>query len=195
LSEILFLILSWFAPLQQAGCGIEQKEIIIIYSKMKPEDFVKTFKGYAEATERKTGFPVVATLAQAAWESGWADHAPGNNFFGMKCSSWQGERQLLTTTEYCKTNKPDFPVVLKAVETKDGKYKCTVKDWFRSYSSPEGSFTDHACLITKNDRYKLCVGVRDWKEFVRLISMAGYATDPNYANNIISVGKMIEKYL
>lgn len=164
---------------------------------MKPEEFVKAYKEHAKNTEVATGFPTIAILAQAALESGWGEHAPGNMFFGIKASmGYTGKKQLITTTEYCSTPTPDYPVVIRCVLQESGKYKCTVKDWFRAYDNPEESFTDHANFIINNKRYRFALLVKDdWRKFINAIAKAGYATAPNYANELIKVGNMIEKYL
>jgi flagellar protein FlgJ len=118
-------------------------------------------------------------------------------FFGIKSGKgWTGKKQLLITTEYSNTKTPDYPVVLKAVEVEPGKFKCTVKDWFRAYDTPEGSFTDHANLIMTRPRYAKAVAMKsDWRRFVEEIAAAGYATAPDYAKTIIKVGEMVERYL
>lgn len=53
---------------------------------MTPIEFIRKYKASAIAAEKATGLSYKANLAQAAWESGWGEHAPGNNFFGVKDS-------------------------------------------------------------------------------------------------------------
>ena len=67
---------------------------------MKPIDFVKKYKFADIMAESRTGLSWKANLAQAALETGWGEHAPGNNMFGVKDSDGiNGNEQLLTTCE------------------------------------------------------------------------------------------------
>ena len=74
-----------------------------------------------------------------------------------------------------------------------GKYKYTVKDWFRKYDTPEECFTDHAQFFFKNKRYAKALLVRsDPYKFAEEVAQAGYATAPNYASKLKGVIKTIE---
>jgi flagellar protein FlgJ len=89
-----------------------------------------------------------------------------------------------------------FPEVISVTKRADGKYTYKVKDWFRKYETPEGSFTDHACFFFAYDRYKKALEVRnDPYRFADEIAKAGYATDPNYASVLRGVIKTIENQL
>ena len=66
-----------------------------------------------------------------------------------------------------------------------GKYLCVVRDWFRKYDSPEGSFTDHARLLSQLPRYQKAMQYKsDPYRLAEEIAAAGYATDPQYADKI-----------
>ena len=164
---------------------------------MTPKEFIKQYKPFALETERKTGISHLFTLAQAALESGWGNSAPGNMFFGVKAGKETpaNKKQLLTTTEIL--NSPNlkhlFPQVLSVKMLSSGKYKYTVKDWFRKYDTPEECFTDHAQFFFKNKRYTKALLVRsDPYKFAKEVAQAGYATAPNYANKLKDVIKTIE---
>lgn len=156
---------------------------------MTPTEFVNAFRAYAEATEKETGISAVFTLAQAALESGWGKHAPGNNFFGVKArSGWKGAVQLLSTREVHSTDQRTYPIVISITKRDDGKYEYRVKDWFRAYTTPEGSFTDHGRFFLDNPRYTEALNVKDEAEkFARAVASAGYATDPGYAATLVSI--------
>lgn len=167
--------------------------------KLSPRDFVHKYWRYAQQTQKKTGISAIAILAQAAVESGWGEHAPGNMLFGIKAkaSDPPRKRQLLTTTEYLKS--PDqghrFPKVLSITEVKPGLWKYRVKDWFRRYRTAKGSFDDHAQFFLTNLRYAEAVRVgADPLAFLREVARAGYATDPNYFDLLAKVVRMIERY-
>lgn len=164
---------------------------------MKPKDFVNSFKKDAKSSEKKTGIPAISILAQAAVESAWGSVAPGFMFFGVKDTDGiNGNEQLLTTTEYSRRSDLKFPVIIsvKPVLRKGEKwFKYSVKDYFRKYKNAEESFTHHCNFLLSNPRYKKALSVKaDPYKFVEELAAAGYATDPNYAQTLKAVMKMIE---
>jgi flagellum-specific peptidoglycan hydrolase FlgJ len=167
---------------------------------MTPKEFVGKYKGFAQETENKTGISKVAILAQAAVESAWGKVAPGNMFFGVKDTDGvNGNEQLLTTTEYSLRPNVKFknliscvPVIRKGVKM----FKYTIKSYFRKYTTPEESFTDHAKFLLTNPRYATALSVKnDAYKFIDELAKAGYATGPNYAELLKDVCKTIEKWL
>lgn len=167
---------------------------------MKPKDFVNKYINYAKESEKKTGINYKAILAQAALESGWGESAPGNMFFGVKDTDGiNGNEQLLTTTEYSKNPNLKFPVIISItniIKNNIKMFKYTIKDYFRKYSIPEQSFTDHCNFLIKNKRYTRALMVKsDANKFIDEIALAGYATDPNYAKTLKSIVLTIEKYI
>jgi len=159
---------------------------------MKPSEFVKAYLGYAQSSEKKTGISAVFTLAQAALESAWGEVAPGNMFFGVKDNDGiNGNEQLLRTTEYSQRSDLKFPVIISIEPViRCGKkyFKYRVKDYFRKYETPEDCFNDHGKFFYDNPRYRLALGVaKDPIQFTIQIAKAGYATDPDYADKIISI--------
>jgi flagellar protein FlgJ len=169
-------------------------------TKLSPKDFCTEFLPFAKDSEATTGIAALATLAQAALESGWNQSSPGWMFFGVKDTSGiDANRQLLTTTEYSPRNNDVYPVVI-SIETcvRNGKnmFKYRVKDWFRKYATPADCFTDHAQFFFKNPRYAAALAVKsDPFKFIQEIAKAGYATDPNYADTLTTIAKMIQKYI
>ena len=167
---------------------------------MTPKEFTAAFLAFAKQTEAKTGISAIATLAQAAVESGWGKAAPGNMFFGVKDSDGvNGNEQLLTTTEYSRRADLKFPVIVSVTPVvKNGvkMFKYIIKDYFRKYDTPEQSFTDHCQFFLSNKRYAKALEVKaDPNKFIDAIAAAGYATDPNYAATLKTVVKMIEKFI
>lgn len=164
---------------------------------MTPIEFCKKYYKEAKKSEQTTKVPALFTLAQAALETGWGAHAPGNMFFGIKDTDGiNGNEQLITTTEYLKNPDAKFPEIISKVFDPIKKlYKYTVKTYFRKYSSPEESFTDHGKFFIKNTRYASAFTVcKDnpycWAEEV---AKAGYATGPNYASNLKLIILKIDK--
>ncbi|MCB0374830.1 MAG: glucosaminidase domain-containing protein [Sinomicrobium sp.] len=160
---------------------------------MRKEDFVRKYYKHAVKAERKTGVPALFALAQSALESGWGSRTPGNMLFGMKKGSgkdyggWDGQTQLITTTEY--SGKPDryFPHIVPGypVQSAPGKWKYKVKDHFRAYRSPFHAFMDWAGLLSGASRYRLAMQNRsDPYRFADQVAKAGYATAPSYADKV-----------
>ena len=116
--------------------------------------------------------------------------------FGVKAKAGTPteKRQLVQTTEILSTDKDKFPVIISIEKRLDGRFKYTVKDWFRKYDSPEESFTDHANLFLKNKRYAKALLVRsDPYKFAEEVAQAGYATEPTYAERLKGVIDTIKR--
>lgn len=167
--------------------------------KLVPKDFVANYLPYAMETQIATGISAAAILAQAALESGWGERAVGNMFFGMKDpeKGKTGKGQLIKTTEYLKS--PDmkhlFPEVISVAWNEPRKkWKYVVRDWFRKYETPAGSFLEHAQLMTRNPRYAQAVANgSDPVRFFEEVAKAGYATAPDYATVLIQVVKTVQR--
>lgn len=165
---------------------------------MTPSEFVEAYYQYAKQSEGKTGIDARFTLAQAALETGWGKSVKGNMFFGIKAGKdiTERDKQLLTTREVLSSPHISFPEIISVTKRSDGKYSYKVKDWFRKYDTPEGSFTDHSQFFFNNKRYGKALEVRhDPYLFAEEIAKAGYATDPNYATSLKSVIRTIEKHI
>jgi flagellum-specific peptidoglycan hydrolase FlgJ len=156
------------------------------------ERFVTAYYPFAKDSEKRTGVPALFALAQSALESGWGKHTPGNMLFGIKAGNgksfggWNGEKQLITTTEYGETSTMKFPQILPGYPIKEGnKWKYLVKDYFRAYASPLYTFLDWAGMLSGASRYsKAMQNRKDPYRFAEEVAKAGYATDPNYVQKI-----------
>jgi peptidoglycan hydrolase-like protein with peptidoglycan-binding domain len=134
--------------------------------------FIDRVAADAIKSQRQTGVPASVTLAQALLESGNGKSAlatKGNNFFGIK-----GEG-------------PAGHVTMPTKEFLNGKW-VTVNANFRKYNSPAESFADHGRFLRDNRRYANAFKHTDnASQFAREIHKAGYATDPQYSNKLISI--------
>ncbi len=158
-------------------------------------DFHRRYRPFAEAGEAQLGVPVLVTLAQAALESDWGRSAPGNNFFGVKAKATDPEetRQLLRTREVLRRPDAVFPEVISVTPRPDGRYEYVVRDWFRTYPSPQESFTHHARFLRDNPSYRAAFDhTGDPYAFAREVAAAGYATDPRYADALTARMRQIE---
>ena len=163
---------------------------------MTPEQYVKTYLPEAKKVEAKTGFHYLIPLTQGALESAWGSKAVGNNFFGIKDTDGvNGNEQLITTTEYMSTASAKFPVII-SIKKFGTRFKYTVKDWFRKYPSAQLAFEDHVNFFLKNKRYATAVKVKAHPDaFFEEIARAGYATAPDYANQLKAVKASVVKRL
>lgn len=134
------------------------------------EDYVSRYAPMAVSQQEEYGIPASITLAQGLLESAAGRSRlarEGNNHFGIKChNGWEGETML---------------------RDDDAPNEC-----FRVYKSPEESYRDHSVFL-KRDRYKslFSLEVTDYASWAKGLSRCGYATDPNYADRLISI---IERY-
>jgi len=146
--------------------------------------FVQRMLPHAQEASASTGIPPQFMMGQAALESGWgkseirgADGQNSHNLFGIKAGSgWRGRTVDIVTTEYVN-GKPQKQV-----------------DTFRAYDSYADSFRDYANLLRGNPRYQnvLAQG-QDAAGFAQGLQQAGYATDPNYAQKLASVIRLVER--
>lgn len=156
------------------------------------DDFFNQYAPMAIDSMRQTQVPASVTLAQAALESGWGRHAPGNNFFGIKAGrNWTGRVQLLRTREVHRDNdrsRHSYPEVISITQRPDGKYDWLVRDNFRAYDTATDSFNDHGNLLRNNARYRPAFQhTQDGIRFAEEVARAGYATDPNYAAQLTNL--------
>lgn len=132
------------------------------------EEFIAEIYPAAVEVGKATGVDPRIIVAQAALETGWGKHAPGNNYFGIKSHGESGG-QVLTTKEVM-----------------DGK-TVTIKDSFRSFSSPKDSVKGYGEFITSNPRYEEFLSAKNLEDQVQALGRSGYATDPSYASKIYSI--------
>lgn len=135
------------------------------------KNYIDTYKDVAIDHMRRYGIPASITLAQGLLESGAGRSdlsVRANNHFGIKCGGdWTG------------------PYVLKNDDHPNEK--------FRAYSSAKDSYEDHAKFLTTRSRYAFLFNydTTDYVNWAKGLKKAGYATNPRYADNLIS---LIEKY-
>ena len=146
--------------------------------------FVQRMLPHAQEASASTGIPPHFMMSQAALETGWgrseirgADGQNSNNLFGIKAgSNWKGRTVDIVTTEYVN-GKPQKQV-----------------DTFRAYDSYAESFRDYANLLRANPRYQnVLARGQDATGFAQGLQQAGYATDPNYAQKLANVIKLVER--
>jgi len=165
-------------------------------AKLTPQEFYKTYAPYAIKCQNETGLHYLATLTQAAHESGWAEHIIGKgNLFGIKDTDGvNGNEVEVTTTEILNTDKKVFAKTISIVKY-GNKFLHTIKDYFRKYDSVELGFKDHSKYFLDNGRYHKAWAYRgDAEIFIKEVARAGYATDPLYAEKLLSTLKWFQNY-
>jgi flagellar protein FlgJ len=142
------------------------------------EDFIRQLLPHAKQAAKELGIDPKVMLAQAALETGWGrsliKHSNGNtsfNLFNIKADkSWSGKQAQVPTLEF------DQGIAKK------------VNSGFRSYGSFQESFADYVNFIKTNPRYGDALKqVANSERYLQELQQAGYATDPNYANKIMSI--------
>ena len=134
------------------------------------EDYIDRYSSLAIEQQEEFGIPASITLAQGLLESAAGTSRlakEGNNHFGIKChKEWKGESML---------------------RNDDAPNEC-----FRVYGNPEESYRDHS-LFLKRERYSPLyqLEITDYQSWARTLKKCGYATDPNYADRLITI---IERY-
>ncbi|OXG05206.1 flagellum-specific peptidoglycan hydrolase FlgJ [Flavobacterium araucananum] len=134
-------------------------------------NYILQFKDIAMGNMQKYGIPASIILAQGILESGAGrgDLAlEANNHFGIKChKDWLGE---------------------SVRHDDDSAQEC-----FRKYNEASESYRDHALFLVGKNRYATLFTYEkdDYKSWAKGLRAAGYATDPNYPDKLISY---IERY-
>lgn len=142
------------------------------------DDFVKSIWPKAKAAASLIGLDPKILLAQAALETGWgkfitkdAEGNSTNNLFNIKAGAHsEYESVNVKTTEYIA----DTPIKTNAS--------------FRKYASVEQSIQDYISLIQHDERYQTALAnTANPEHYVNELYKAGYATDPEYGNKILSI--------
>ncbi|MEO6868919.1 MAG: glucosaminidase domain-containing protein [Ginsengibacter sp.] len=139
--------------------------------RLTPEQYVATYKGLAIREMKRMGVPASITLAQGLLETEGGNSAllmRSNNHFGIKCkSNWTGD---------------------SVSHDDDAAGEC-----FRVYKNAEDSYRDHSNFLKGSDRYGFLFKLNpaDYKGWAYGLKKAGYATNPNYPQILIT---NIEKY-
>ncbi|MCC6385459.1 MAG: glucosaminidase domain-containing protein [Bacteroidia bacterium] len=139
--------------------------------RLSKEEYIQQFQDDAIKDMLLTGVPASIKLAQGILESDCGNSKLAQkafNHFGIKChSDWKGE-----------TFHQDD----------DEKNEC-----FRKYNSVLESFDDHSFFLKNRPRYAFLFDLKisDYKGWAHGLKKAGYATNPNYAHQLI---KIIEDY-
>jgi len=146
-------------------------EVFAQYNEQDIRDYIVQ---YADVAIQKMGeykIPASITIAQGIFESACGKSrlaVEGNNHFGIKChKEWTGDTILIDDDE--------------------------LQECFRKYTSVSESYTDHSLFLTTRKRYSNLfeLDIMDYKAWARTLKQDGYATNPQYADRLIS---LIERF-
>jgi flagellum-specific peptidoglycan hydrolase FlgJ len=142
---------------------------------MTPDEFIAAVGPAARSSAAMSKIPASFVVAEGALESGWGGSqlcTEAFNLFGVKADpSWTGSIFILRTREYL-----------------DGHWTIEQAKW-RKYKDWLGSIQDHASFLLSNPRYQPAFAYTSGTTFAMAIAAAGYATDPQYGQKIISIIK------
>ena len=146
--------------------------------KITGKEFVTFVFTEAQKIEESSRVPAAITTAQAILETGYGKSVPTDvnskrysyNIFGIKA---HGDPEYVEDYTH---------------EVENGK-RIKVLDKFKAYDSYDDSISGRANFFQKNARYHFLFESNDPIEWAKGLQKAGYATDPNYANSLISVMK------
>ena len=148
--------------------------------QLSHEEFVQRLAPHAKQLQQGYGILPSIILGQAILESNWGQSSLAsqyNNLFGIKAYGNQ-PKVTLETQEYVN------------------EAWVTIQGDFRVYDSWEASMDDHTLLFVNGTTwnpglYEKVLTAANYQEAAQALQDAGYATDPTYAQKIISV---IETY-
>ena len=145
--------------------------IKILSNKEKIQLYISQYSSIAKDEMKAHKIPASITLAQGILESGMGYGRlakEGNNHFGIKChKEWKGKR---------------------IYHDDDKKGEC-----FRLYKNSAASYRDHSLFLKNRLRYSHLFKIKlsNYKGWAEGLKNAGHATDPNYAEKLIS---LIERF-
>jgi len=137
-------------------------------------EYVKTYEVIAIEQMQEFKIPASIIMAQAVLESSCGNSPlakKANNHFGIKChTDWKGDKMYFDD---------------------DAKNEC-----FRSYKTAEDSYMDHSLFLSGSARYKslFSLPLTDYKGWAKGLKASGYATNPNYAEDVIGIIEDLKLY-
>lgn len=150
---------------------------------MDKKDGIKLLSAAAQSAAQRAGIPLSIIVTQAAHESNYGRSSlatKSNNLFGIKAQTgYIGQFDIWPTYE-----------VIAGKEIK-------VDARFRKYSSWSASVDDWVKFIQGPRYAKAYAAALDGKAtlFFQELQKAGYATDPNYASQLVAVYKSLSEVL
>lgn len=127
--------------------------------------FIEQITPHAEKIAAATGLDINLVIAKIALETGYGQHAPGHNYFGIK------------------ETDPKKGQVLATQEMVDGKM-VPRQERFRTYANLDESTADYITFLKSNSRYAELLKAKGLEAQLEALDKSGYATDKDYVNKI-----------
>ncbi len=170
-------------------------------------DFVAAMTPIASQIQAAYGIDPLITMTQSALESRWGRSGltqQANNLFGMTAGSWlsKGLPVIDMPTHEYSSKQPDQisyfetpgDLISKALR-QDGGSDLMVHRYFRKYPTWYDSAADWAKLLSTLSVYSTAYAdaqAGDLASFSNDIAAAGYATEPDYAVQLVAAGTEIQ---
>ncbi|MBQ6156765.1 MAG: glucosaminidase domain-containing protein [Bacteroidales bacterium] len=141
------------------------------YNEQDIRNYIEQYADVAIQKMQEYKIPASITIAQGIFESACGKSrlaVEGNNHFGIKChNEWTGDTILIDDDE--------------------------LQECFRKYTSVSESYNDHSLFLTTRKRYANLfeLDIMDYQAWARTLKQDGYATNPQYADRLIS---LIERF-
>ena len=164
---------------------------------MTPIEFIQSVTEASVAASARSKLPVGDRIAQAAIETAWGERIINNNYFGLTCKG--DEASVPTQTHECLTDAQlaeelKTGRIIQVIGTGSAIANSLRKQYmvlrnFGAWSSIASNFEARDSVLTTEPVYsdaraKLASG--DIEGYIAAYA-AHWATDPNYAKNIISI--------
>lgn len=175
---LLLMIFAFFIALKELAEPIQS--ISQVSAQEQHDTFIEKIAPQAQELQQGYGVLPSIIIGQAILESNWGKSslaADYNNLFGVKAGENQKSVSLETKEFY-------------------NEQWVTIKGDFRVYDSWADSLDDHTKLFVNGTtwnpaQYEKVLTAQNYQEAAQALQDSGYATDPDYAQKIISV---IESY-
>ncbi|MDT2805453.1 glycoside hydrolase family 73 protein [Vagococcus lutrae] len=152
---------------------------VLVESSPSHEAFIEQLAPTAQQLQDEFGVLPSIILGQAILESDWGTSQLAASYYNL----------------YGIKGYDDTSVMLETKEFVDGKWK-TIQAPFKVYANWEESMRDHSLLFVNGvdwnpQLYHAVLQATNYRDAAFALQSAGYATDPNYQEKIVSV---IENY-
>ncbi|BCA86005.1 N-acetylmuramoyl-L-alanine amidase [Enterococcus saigonensis] len=181
LAGFLLILAAFVFSIRQLSQPVETTQVAgVTNEELNRKEFIEKLVPHAKELQKGYGVLPSIILGQAALESNFGQSQLASeykNLFGIKAYG----------------NVPK--VALDTQEFVNEQY-ITIKGEFKVYDSWEASMDDHTMLFVNGvnwdpQKYEPVLLAKNYKVAANALQEAGYATDPQYADKIIS---MIEEY-
>lgn len=139
-------------------------------------------------------------ISQLILESGYSPSKlarEANNWFGIKSGlSWSGKVISAPTTEYVNGRYLKVPGSWKVYNSRLEALKAgeNISSLFRVYPSQTASFRGWVDFLQANKRYSKVLQAKTPLDQFYELKAAGYATDPNYVQKLVSIFSQIKDF-